>query len=385
MLQRAARRAAGKPFDLDRGKDEPTRYSLKQVNRYLGWLAVRLSERMQTSFVPGDLKSLLEEKPLVDSARFWTEPREAMFLYVSLLSLDLSCALLAGPTIRLAWVGLAGPAVYLIANSLDWLPDVFDFLQYPVVGLILSLIGIAFYFFAAALTSVLPGAVPWVAAGTLVAAGLAVVIFRKDRDFRKRIGGVLTVIGWFSGGLFVVFLHRLDQWYWLLPLGAVLGLYGASLGMAGSGGRAHLRLVSIFLVVLVGIAGAGWLGARLLGTPTLVWIAILIAGAIGLSNDEIESLEIALGAVLGRLVHGASGAAVGAVFLPLMGSLFARTKRRFATNYLFHPCLLTLLALRRHAPWRYRIFVAYATKRCCSRRQVRNTSSFTACCATTLH
>jgi HEAT repeat protein/DNA polymerase III delta prime subunit len=53
MLQRKERRDRGIPFDQSRDNDVPERkyqYRPEQVMRYLGWLAVRLSVRMQTAF-----------------------------------------------------------------------------------------------------------------------------------------------------------------------------------------------------------------------------------------------------------------------------------------------------------------------------------------------
>jgi HEAT repeat protein len=55
MLQRRERRARDIPFDQDPDKDVPDRlylYSPAKVNRYLGWLAVRMSLRSQTAFSP---------------------------------------------------------------------------------------------------------------------------------------------------------------------------------------------------------------------------------------------------------------------------------------------------------------------------------------------
>lgn len=53
MLQRSERRRAGIPFDENEDNDVPVakyKYSPQQVDRYLGWLALRMSVRMQTSF-----------------------------------------------------------------------------------------------------------------------------------------------------------------------------------------------------------------------------------------------------------------------------------------------------------------------------------------------
>ncbi len=50
MLQRKARHDANEPFDLNPDNDLSIEYSEKQVNHWLGWLAVRMSERAHTVF-----------------------------------------------------------------------------------------------------------------------------------------------------------------------------------------------------------------------------------------------------------------------------------------------------------------------------------------------
>jgi HEAT repeat protein/DNA polymerase III delta prime subunit len=50
MVQRTARREKGVPFDLNSDNDIPPNYPLRQVNHYLGWLAIKLSERSRTLF-----------------------------------------------------------------------------------------------------------------------------------------------------------------------------------------------------------------------------------------------------------------------------------------------------------------------------------------------
>lgn len=55
MLQRNARRDQGLPFDENPDNDIPKteyEYSPESVNKYLGWLALRMSTRMQTAFAP---------------------------------------------------------------------------------------------------------------------------------------------------------------------------------------------------------------------------------------------------------------------------------------------------------------------------------------------
>jgi HEAT repeat protein len=75
MMQRQSRRKRGIVFDLNPGNDVPTSqypFSRRQVNRYLGWLAVRMSERMKTGFSLEQLYIFLDQEP---NKRFWKMTR----------------------------------------------------------------------------------------------------------------------------------------------------------------------------------------------------------------------------------------------------------------------------------------------------------------------
>jgi HEAT repeat protein len=94
MMQRHARRKAGIPFDLDPRRDQPTVYSRARINRTLGWMAVKLSERSLTAFPLDTLHSfLLRRSGLVQSV-YWSSATP-----VSLL-LGLSLALLAADLLQ---------------------------------------------------------------------------------------------------------------------------------------------------------------------------------------------------------------------------------------------------------------------------------------------
>jgi HEAT repeat protein/energy-coupling factor transporter ATP-binding protein EcfA2 len=75
MMQRQSRRKRGIVFDLNPDNDVPTSqylFSRRQVNRYLGWLAVRMSERMKTGFSLDQLYTFLDQEP---DKRFWKMTR----------------------------------------------------------------------------------------------------------------------------------------------------------------------------------------------------------------------------------------------------------------------------------------------------------------------
>src|SRR5262249_47988605 len=71
MLQRKERRDRGIPFDDDKDKEVRTddyRYRPERINRYLSWLAVRLSIRMQTACSLRRLFGFLEVRTVVDES-----------------------------------------------------------------------------------------------------------------------------------------------------------------------------------------------------------------------------------------------------------------------------------------------------------------------------
>ncbi|MGK7893214.1 MAG: HEAT repeat domain-containing protein, partial [Xenococcus sp. (in: cyanobacteria)] len=95
MMQRKARRDRGIPFDLNPDNDVPEReypYTREQLNRYLGWLAVRLSERMQTVFPYDRLYSFVAQEPEnKQNQQFWTEVKLAntVFIVLSIIAITI--------------------------------------------------------------------------------------------------------------------------------------------------------------------------------------------------------------------------------------------------------------------------------------------------------
>ena len=95
MMQRQARRDRGIPFDSNSDNDVPQReypYTKEQVNRYLGWLAVRLSERMQTVLPYDRLYSFLAQEPEnKQNQKFWTEVKltNSVFIVLSIIAMTI--------------------------------------------------------------------------------------------------------------------------------------------------------------------------------------------------------------------------------------------------------------------------------------------------------
>jgi hypothetical protein len=124
MMQRAAWRRRGEPWDPRSPLTLKTPYSRDQVNRYLGWLALALSQRVQTRFDARRLWSLLQTEPVVGDR----DRRDPIRVgYIASLCVCLALAALgiasgsAGPGIAAAVAGAAigsGLGVYaLLARS----------------------------------------------------------------------------------------------------------------------------------------------------------------------------------------------------------------------------------------------------------------------------
>jgi energy-coupling factor transporter ATP-binding protein EcfA2 len=326
MLQRTARRAAGKPLDSNPAEDEPLPYSLSEVNGYLGWLAGRLSERSHTSFAPGDLVRL-------DSGlkSFWSELRIAQLLLVFLFSATVYGIFSArAPLGRFSGlVALAGPASYLWSSAITWLEfrgffgaalcrerAWLSLLQALALQLAFSLGSyvLLLYWALTALMSLLPWRASWLSMSML--ASIFTTIYptenwaRRHRESEERVAIAVT------GGLLL----------FILSLGLVTGI--------------------------------GWLGDRWIGPPTPALAAGMVVVWIGSNEDAL--IGAALGAVLGLLLRGPAGALVGVFLFPYVERFSPGTTRRWINRLFLQPLLTPLLVARGHAPWRYARFVRCA-------------------------
>ncbi len=87
MMQRQARRKANIPFDLDPRRDQPTPYGRARINRTLGWIAVRLSERSLTALPLSTLHSFLFRRSGLVQPAYWSSSTAVALLFAALLAL----------------------------------------------------------------------------------------------------------------------------------------------------------------------------------------------------------------------------------------------------------------------------------------------------------
>lgn len=99
MMQRKARRDAQNPDfhteELNPYEVLPTSYSREQVNRYLGWLAIRLSEQEHTVFPLKGIFRFLEDSP---DKRVWNTVGVTNAITMSLIGAALGISWLVGST-----------------------------------------------------------------------------------------------------------------------------------------------------------------------------------------------------------------------------------------------------------------------------------------------
>jgi DNA polymerase III delta prime subunit len=399
MLQRTARRVAGKPFDLDPAADEPTRYNLSQVNRFLGWLAVQLSERMQMGFAPGDLVSLLAQDVAGPSTAVFTELWTARLLFVILLSTAVSAFFVArSPFGWLPWLmTLAGPASFLGARGLGRLTAKRSRRDKVTIKKTLTALSLAFllagyfsllfYLAMIALVRLLPFEVSWLSLSALavVATGGSTIWLSANPEERRTIRRYVVVGGLLGGGLALLLCQGsvgARLWLMLAIFSCPYGVYVAKLvhspdfvrERTRSGARILLELVALFLslawflLILAYAAGVGWIGDRLIGRSIPGWTVIVIGAWIGLAGEisgegNVDAnLEAALGAILGLFLRGPAGALAGTYLLPYVGRFFVGAARRWTTQFFLQPLLVAVLGARGCTSWRPSGFVRFAAE-----------------------
>jgi len=124
MLQRKERRARGIPFDNDSGRDVPPKeyiYHPASAARYLSWLAIIMSVRMQTACKANRLYSLLvtkhEGEPTKSERWAIVAPQSPFVTFVCLAA----CLPFAGrgQTAQVLSAGIGVPMLYLLIATPD--------------------------------------------------------------------------------------------------------------------------------------------------------------------------------------------------------------------------------------------------------------------------
>jgi len=364
MMQRHARRQVGKLFDLNPAREEPTGYLRARVDRYLGWLAGRLSERMQTSFALEEITLLLQpiEGPRArESERipFWNDFLRSRLLGVFVLSLGLAIAFSAfrglGGGAAVGWPlalgAFAGPLLLLLLCLVGGWKE-------SIGGLLVFGIGTLFWMLVYSL--LIPPVAGHLSCSTALAGCVMIILpgMLINLLFLRSL-----LLGSLCGGLaclLALVANRSDLLGWALFFGALTGQ--ALTWMSEEFDREAI----IGLSILAGLAvGIGELGIRLFGQPDATQATVLVS-TLFCSLAWLGAAAGAIGCVLGALPGIAMGsstlAAAGSLGGAFLSALLLNKSNPVIARKLWAPFARAVLAGRRLFPWRMRTFLAYGVE-----------------------
>lgn len=420
MVQRKMRRDRGVVVDNNPDNDIPEKdypYSPDRLNHYLGWLAVRLSVRMQTAFSTPRLCSFLQRE--IGRDRWFGTWWAGVFARAPLLAVFALCGgLVLAPMERnawqlVAWLGLSAMLLYVLtawsfrsdenAWNTDASPNVVrNAIKYaPGASVIFAAVAGGLCVGSLALAQVLPGNVPAIVAGTIgvCLAVLIVVIVPEttgtgSAESRMFIAGTAAVIGlgilWRFTGIPAISGGPDMAWYAFAAL--LAGFQICFLGIQ----IAREENWWVGLAVVAGIVSslAGLYKFIELLEP-LVWyqplaVFLLISLSV-LSVDGKPFLFLAGGFaafLLGAAIQQATGAAIAMIAFGVLVLVMAAIQpvsqyssekpgvvrawkhawvprtfdvaEDFAERYWISPTLFPVLATMRSLPVRFEPFANYA-------------------------
>lgn|GEM_PF-2630222 len=372
MMQRQAKKAVGKPFDPALRTEEDTSYSLKQVHRYLGWLAVRLSEQARTAFVPGRLADFLNPRKLT-SRRRQVEFSAARLLATALLSTVLAVGLVlggGGGLVALTEIVLSVSASILLVQ---FLTNTADQPREAVIAAGAMLLTLAIMFLVLlhlTMTQALATLLSGFPAPALGVAGLSLpfvcIAVATSTDRAKLLHFLaLTVV---LPLIAVTLAGRFNLWVWTVPLGAALGI---TFWLAKDKERWQdvlLLFLGAFGVCGFGMAlGAGY-GHWVKGLPifNLALAVVTVFWITDLDNDNSIGTGLAFGAMAGLLVGGPAIAALGglagfALAIKPLDGFFKKVSSRL-DRLLLEPCLRLVLWARGNLPLGFQRLLDYSVE-----------------------
>lgn len=406
MLQRKERRKRGIPYDEDKGKDVLTQeyeYSPKHINSYLGWLAVRLSVRMQTAFSLHGLFNFLTREINRDqqSGVWWGT-------VIARAPITLFGAILAGLAVApMTMEGLRQLLYIALLAALFYLPAAWSFrlhgdkssvqevLRLGFIGLLFSVIivmglGVG----SIALSSALPFGILPVPAGMIAVCLGIVVLMAVLVPFTNENGFQF----WIIGGSLVVFCVTLitrrspaiAEYGWYIPAASLVAFQTISTSVMSLHEEKDWTLAGLILGGVVGLVACQIFGVWLIGD--LNWYESLITSvvvAVVILSVEPKPLlllsVLTLSFILGGIVGGSVGAAVGPMIFGylwaitvLLGSSGSKNPlsvrlgnftqfltgqfERVGDHYLLSPILLRVVAITRCLPLRFNPFSQYAER-----------------------
>jgi hypothetical protein len=333
MLQRKERRDRDIPFDLSADNDVPERkyaYTPEQVHRYLGWLAVRLSIRMQNAFSLGQFFGFLnthlerEQQPTVAA---WIAYARSLVGLLSVLAVG-SVLMPMTPAgfqgvllIGILGTLLSSGAAITVRTKEERL---WNFVSLAFAGTALVaviVIGLG------AVSQALAAVVPWhvsaysmglIAIGVIVALASAAAAAETDNDSRAHLLWLigLTAVS-FPLSMAVAKILGRPEATDLILVALLVASQGTLLALllAKSAGRGSGWVVMALVAVLVVLHSLGvWIVGSLDWFEALAVVAALAFTLSQVVEDEALAAWLALTLLTGGgLVAGAVGATLGVV------------------------------------------------------------------------
>ena len=417
MLQRKMRRDRGIVVDNNPDNDVPVKeypYSPDRLNHYLGWLAVRLSVRMQTAFSTPRLCSFLQRE--IGRDRWFGVWWAGVFARAPLLAVFALCGGLAlAPMERsawqlVAWLGLSAMLLYVLtawsfrSNKNAWKTDASPNLVRnaiklaPGVSVIAAAVAGGLCIGSLALASVLPGNIPPIVAGTIgICLAVLVTLIVGETTGTRSAGrkefiiGTAVVIGlgilWRFIGMPGISGEPDTAWYIFTAIlaGFQISFFGVALareenwwtGLSVAAGIVSALAVIYKLIELLG---------PLVWYQPLTLFLLISLSVLSVHGKPFLSLAGGLAAfVLGAAILQATGAVIamiafGVIVLVILtiepgspkkpGVLIAWKRawfprafgvaEDFAERYWISPALFPVLATMRSLPVRFRPFANYA-------------------------
>jgi len=378
MMQRQARRKVGKTFDLNANLDEPTEYSRSEVDRYLGWLATRMSERSRTSVPPGELMSFLVQDAHAEvvSLRvpFLSERRLGKLVFALL---GIGGIVMAFPTLGARhlslWVQLAsflgGTVAFLTSEVVSWRMRNYQVLGGWVVSRTfgfsllagLALLGFLWLVLFSSVVVLLP--IP----STISAVGVLLAVHYWFRMMEPSIGAgtrASAIVPFIAACLFAITVYlkgHSDIMWWSLVLA---GCLGAGISVARTLFSVGWVAAGASALFLGSVIATGALATHAFSQPLLEVSVFATSLSFGLLSamSAGTAVGLAAGAVGGLLVAAAPGAIAGAAFCAkaCRGHL-RQPLNRWVELRILSPCVLAVLAWRRRLPFRLTRFLEYAS------------------------
>jgi HEAT repeat protein/type II secretory pathway predicted ATPase ExeA len=382
MVQRNARRLANVPFDLNPDNDVPTRYPLEKINHYLGWLAIKLSERMRTLLPLGRLHSILSVPPADMQSRVFTSTNVATMIVGTLVSLLTLGAVLysstdgAGPT-HLLTLSLLAPVSFIIVFALSnsHLLSMGSkrrelLLMFICFGGVLVFFVLCFGLLNATFLSLLPDGVHPVAGTAMLSLLIFVLLNLTETSDRgkltkelKRLAFMLLPCLLLGVLAALAVTPRADA----LPLGLATGsLLFFFVNARGENDEAGFAVFSFhFLWMAAATLGLGWGVTWFVGGHGALALSLAIPATVGalLANKGSSGAAVVFAAalVVGHLLGGVALGIPLALAAAAICSRFLKEESHLAAErLLLNPALEVVLLLSGGICFRYRSFLRYA-------------------------